>query len=121
MAEVQRLVGVRRRELDHDVLAGRRQVTEVLVSHDLSEKFVPEEIGEQKVKETFDAVIFRDFRYVRLQPFSDGVARVLRSGVRQTQEREDDEREVSGEFLPCDGDLKRRRFDVGVIECLDGF
>ena len=118
MAEVQRLVGVRRRELDHDVLAGCRQVTEVLVRNDLSEKFVPEEIGEQKVKETFHAVIFR---HVGLEPFSDGVAGVLRSGVRQAQEREDDEREVSGEFLPCDGDLKRRRFDVGVIECLDGF
>ena len=121
MAKVQRLVGVRRRELDHDVLSGLRQVTEVLVGHDLSEELVPEQVGEQQVEETFDAVIFRDFRHVRLQPFSDGVARVLRSGVRQTQEREDDECEVSREFLSGHGDLKRRRFDVGVIECLDGF
>ena len=121
MAEVKRLVGVRRRELHHDVLPCLRQIAEILVSDDLSEEFVPEQVGEQQVEETFHAVIFRNLRHIGLEPFADGISGVLRCGVGQAQERENDEGKVSGEFLPCDRDLKSRRFDVGVIEGLDGF
>ncbi len=81
MAEVKRLVGVGRRELDHDVLACPRQIAEILVSDDLSKELVPKEVREQQVEETLHAVIFRDFRYIDLEPFSDSLAGVLRSGV----------------------------------------
>ena len=60
MSKMERLVGVWRAELYHDVLPGLREITEVPVAGDFRKEFIPIEIGEQKVEETFHAVETRN-------------------------------------------------------------
>ena len=70
MAQVQRLVGVGRRVLDHHGAARRRGLAEMFVGGDLLEAGRPERAVEREVQESLDDVERRDLRHVGCHVFA---------------------------------------------------
>ena len=120
MSEMQRLVGVGRREFDHDPAAGRRQAAEFRIGGDSGQLLLPVDAGERKVQETFHRIERRYLRAVLEQPPAYCVAGGVRSLTGDLQQREHDERIVTFEFLARGLHLKRRGVDVGAVDRLDG-
>ncbi len=53
---MQRLVGVRRRELHHNGLSSRRKLTEITVGRYLTESFIPEFGRKAEIQEALDYI-----------------------------------------------------------------
>ena len=120
VAQVERRVGVRGGELDHDVAAGGRQLAEVFVRGDAGEHLIPVHGAEKQVEETLDGIVSGDFRDVVGQPLADGVAGVFRCGMGDLEEREHHEGVVAFEFLAGDADLEGRCLDISIVQRFDG-
>ena len=81
MSKMERLIGVGRAELYHYILPCLREVTEVPVAGNLGKEFIPIEVGEQKVQETFHAVESRYFGNIYHEPIPYCLACVFGSGT----------------------------------------
>ena len=99
MSQVQRLVGVRARELDHDGPAARGQLPEVGLRGDLGQVRSPIGARYLDIEESFDHIEAGHLRFVLLQPGSDLRGRGLGGFVAGFQQREDDEGHIALEFL----------------------
>ena len=124
VAEMERLVGVRRGELHHDAAAGGRQLAEVRIRSDGGEHLIPVHGTEEDVQETADAVAGGDFGHVGLEPVADGGTDGRRGHTGHLHEREHDERVVAFKFLVGHLHLQGGRFHGKVKnrrDCLGGF
>src|SRR5574344_566313 len=108
MPEVQRLVGVRRRELHHDASSSLGELAERGILKDGIEVFVPVDIGKRQVKESLDRIVRADFRAVCLDPLAYRRPGGVRRLPCETEKREHDNREVSFKFLARGLDLEGR-------------
>ena len=97
--QVQRLVGIRARELDHDGPAARGQLSEVGLRGDLGQVRSPIGTGYLDIEESLDYIEAGHLRIVLLQPGSNLRGCGLGGFVAGFQQREDDEGHIALEFL----------------------
>ena len=81
MTEMERFVGVRRGELDHDPASRRSKLAEILVRCYFREHFVPVNGREEEVQEALDGIETRDLRDIRNHPLTYRIAGILRCGM----------------------------------------
>ena len=120
MSEMERLVGVRRRELHHDVASGRRQYAEARVGCYLREEFTPPKLRKADVEKAFDDVERTDLRDVGGEPVPYGLSRSIRRRVGYPQQRKHHQGIVTLEILPGDLHLEVRGLDVSIVQVLYG-
>ena len=106
MPEVQRLVGVRRRELYHYGFAGGRQLTVILSCIDFLKGFPPESTGKADIQKALYHIEGSYFRTVVCEPVTDGLAGSFRREVRNPQKREYHKGIVTFKFFAGRGNLK---------------
>ena len=101
MPQMERLVGIGRRILDHHVAARRRSLPERSVGCDFGETVGPEAVRKSEVQESLDDVERLHLRHMRRKvlPYLGG--RRLGRLAASSQQRENDQRIIAVELLAC--------------------
>jgi len=101
MPQMERLVGIGRRILDHHVAARRRSLPERSVGCDFGETVGPEAVRKSEVQESLDDVERLHLRHMRRKvlPYLGG--RRFGRLAASSQQRENDQRIIAVELLAC--------------------
>ena len=107
MSQMQRLVGVGRRKLDHHGASCVRELPEIRSLHHLRKHGIPILVGKTEVEKSLDTVECADFRDIGHYPFPHCSTCGLGSLTGGLHKREDYNSVVSLKFLSGNLDLNR--------------
>ena len=122
MTEVERLIGVWGRVLDHDERrrVGREHVAVVLVGIGSLNDTCPERVGESEVEEALDWLGLSDIGDVGDEVLADLGTSLLRFLMRYLEQWENDDGVVALLVFAGDGHLNGIWSHIGAVEALEG-
>ena len=120
MAQVKRLVGIRRRELNHHVLSGSRKLAELLSSTNLCKSGFPELLRKFDIKETLNHIVVLNIFLISLDILTNLCTGSLRRLSAHLQKRESHKSNVTLKLLSGSLSLDHLVISLNAIQSLNG-